>query len=208
MHARTHTYWDLQQVGNDTICLWFQLSNMRTLTPAEKEQCNLIAINCMPKQSHGPAVYLVHRSAEQCKAATTVQFSAAGGGGGASGRCVVTNPLLCFRETCVSGFPAAFYGTLVWRHVKLAGRDRSAKLASWQADTRHPSPHEIKANNQDLTSCPWDRTVLWSEKFATLSVGTACVCMSHREWVNVGTTELTVCSSHLRICVLYITQRY
>lgn len=65
-HTHTHAYWELQ-VGNDTICLWFQLSNMRTLTPSEREQCNLVTINCMLKLSHGPAVYLVQGSTDTCE---------------------------------------------------------------------------------------------------------------------------------------------
>lgn len=49
VHLNAHIHIKLEEVGNDTICLWFQLSNMKTLTLAEKEQYNLTAINCMLK---------------------------------------------------------------------------------------------------------------------------------------------------------------
>ncbi|KAK5935194.1 hypothetical protein CgunFtcFv8_020577 [Champsocephalus gunnari] len=97
---------------------------MRTLTPAEREQCNLIAINRMLKRSHGPAVYL-HSSTEphEGRGAGWAQF---GGDFGDK-----SSPVDIQKHA--SGFLTAFSGTLGRRHVEVAGRDRRAERAGRQA---------------------------------------------------------------------------
>ncbi len=57
---------------------------------------------------------------------------------------------MTYWETC---FLTAFSSTLGVRHVEMAKKDRRGELAGRQAGTHHPSPQEIKVNNQDLTSC-------------------------------------------------------
>lgn len=100
----------------------------------------------------------------------------------------------------MSGFLAAFSG-LVWRrHVELAERERRTELAGRQAGAHHPSPQEIKVNNQDLTSCSRNLIMLWSESLWQCVCERRCVCI-YRIRVSVLCHNPNPLS-HLRICVI------
>lgn len=193
-HTHTHAHWELQ-VGNDTICLWFQLSNMRTLTPSEREQCNLVTINCMLKLSHGPAVYLVQGSTD------TGDVGECGLGLGQWGLhwpCLVKSSP--YADPCTHVWLSSCF---LWLSVKEAcwtGWEREENRVGSQAGTHHPSPQEIKVNNQDLTSCSRNLIMLWSESLWQCVCEQRCVCI-YRIRVSVLHHNPNPLSL-LRVCVI------
>lgn len=169
---------------------------MRTLTPAEKEQCNLSAINCMLKQSRGTALYLVHSSTEQSETGGTGELDTQPvGGREVASRDRVQWQILSSwwsREICMSGCLTASSGTLRKRHIKLTVGDRRAKTgkACRQALV---NPHRRKLGQIIKIPYPVQKTTLCSDQKASTTV---CVCLYAH--VKVGSYRKigSMCSSH------------
>ncbi len=79
-----------------------------------------------------------------------------------------------WKHACLA-FPLSYLAHLEGDMLKWPGETREE---SWLAGTRHPSPQEIKVNNQDLTSC-------LKAHFALIRKVCDCVSEWVSEWVNV-----------------------